>query len=151
MKLTAAEIISAWKYPKPYDIYSMGSDAETVNELMNCNYYCIFESSELVGYYCAGKAAQVPTELSKPIYADCNYIDIGLGMKPELTGNGQGKRFFAYILKCIKNSYADKKLRLTVATFNKRAIHLYQSFGFKKHFTYTNPNTDTEFMIMLLN
>jgi len=151
MNLINAEIISTWKYPKPYDIYSMNNDEQTIDELMHCNYFSIHLSTQLIGYYCSGQSAQVPTDLSKPIYEDNSYVDIGLGMDPELTGKGQGKNFLSYTIECAKNSYPDKNLRLTVAKFNKRAIHLYKGFGFKQHFSFIKPDSDTEFIIMLLS
>lgn len=57
-------------------------------------------------------------------------------MKPELTGKGFGTEFFTFILNQIQqnNQYP---LRLTVAKFNTRAIHLYEKLGFKKSMEFT--------------
>jgi [ribosomal protein S18]-alanine N-acetyltransferase len=57
-------------------------------------------------------------------------IDIGIGMKPELTGKGAGSFFFKTILSSIRADISIEPQRLTVATFNERAIHLYKKFGF---------------------
>jgi ribosomal-protein-alanine N-acetyltransferase len=64
------------------------------------------------------------------------FIDIGLGMKPELTGKGYGSSFFSFVLYYITHSFEGISLRLTVASFNQRAIHLYSKFGFTKEFEF---------------
>jgi [ribosomal protein S18]-alanine N-acetyltransferase len=55
-------------------------------------------------------------------------LDIGLGMRPDQTGKGFGYVFFSFILSHIN----EQCVRLTVASFNTRAIHLYQKLGFLK-------------------
>ncbi|WP_367281315.1 GNAT family N-acetyltransferase [Planococcus shenhongbingii] len=52
-------------------------------------------------------------------------------MNPKLVGKGQGTAFgSSYIL--IEESHPGLPVRLTVASFNKRAIHLYEKLGFVK-------------------
>ena len=58
-------------------------------------------------------------------------LDIGLGMRPELTGQGNGAVFFGAILDYALSTFRPEFLRLTVAKFNLRALKLYESFGFK--------------------
>lgn len=149
MNIEEAVAISRWTYPKPYDIYSFESSQSVLDEFINEGYCSIYQDSDLIGYYCTGKSAQVPADKSKEIYKNDNYIDFGLGMKPQLTGIGKGSDFFSFIIECIKNEYPDKKLRLTVAQFNKRAIHLYQGFGFKCIFEFNKPNLNVDFIIMV--
>ena len=48
-----------------------------------------------------------------------NYLDIGLGMKPDLTGQGKGPSFFQTGLAFAKTNFQSKKIRLTVEHLQK--------------------------------
>ena len=63
-------------------------------------------------------------------FESADTISIGLGMRPDLTGSGNGHRFLTSILNWIETTYGTRTVRLAVATFNKRAIRLYESVGF---------------------
>jgi len=66
-------------------------------------------------------------------------------MKPNLTGQGLGTAFFSFIVQTVQEEH-HLPLRLTVAQFNKRAIHLYEKLGFVKAIEFSTP---TEFVTML--
>lgn len=58
---------------------------------------------------------------------------IGFGLKPELTGKGQG---FNFIIEGVnfgieKFKYDGRCVMLAVALFNQRAINLYKRLGFE--------------------
>lgn len=134
----AKEILN-WKYESPYDFYNLNSDS--TKEFLENKYYCVIDKSneELIGFFCIGESAQVPTGSQFGAYSE-GLVDIGIGMKPELTGRGNGSNFFSFILRQIqKNSHTP--LRLTVAKFNHRAIHLYEKFGFVKTVEFMNKST----------
>lgn len=119
-----------WKYEKPYDLYNNELNSEAIDEMLNNSYFAIVsEDNELIGYYCTGKSAQVPAGNKINAY-EMDNLDIGVGMKPNLTGKGFGTTFFTFILQNIQRSNTISPMRLTVATFNKRAIRLYEKFGF---------------------
>lgn len=126
-----AREISAWRYPYPYDFYNGGATEESLRELMDGSYRVVTEHGELFGFYCTGKGAQVPAGHEANVYPE-GPVDIGLGMKPEKTGAGRGAAFLDFLLNEINKSHPGQALRLTVAQFNKRAIHLYESAGFVK-------------------
>ncbi len=127
----AAEILN-WRYSYPYDFYNNSVNDESMSEIMDGTYWAVRnEKGELFGFYCTGNSAQVPAGRIIGVYPD-GCIDFGLGMKPAETGHGLGSDFFAYIKQEILQQQPGKPLRLTVATFNKRAIRLYEKFGFKK-------------------
>ncbi|ASK61007.1 GNAT family N-acetyltransferase [Virgibacillus phasianinus] len=142
----AVEILH-WKYEKPYDLYNNELNTESIDEMLNNTYFAIVDrDDDLIGYYCTGSATQVPAGNKIKAY-DENYIDIGIGMKPNLTGKGFGSTFFSFILKDIQEAHLNTPMRLTVATFNKRAIRLYEKFGFVGQIKF---NTDvTEFITMI--
>ena len=121
-----------WKYDTPYDFYNIEPTQEALEELLNSSYYALLDSkNELFGFFCTGKSAQVPAGHVIGAYEE-NLIDMGLGMNPEKVGRGSGTDFCGFILSVIKERYGNGKIRLTVAEFNHRAIHLYEKLGFEK-------------------
>lgn len=127
-KAKALEILR-WNYGEPYDFYNNEASEESLNELLDGSYEAVFADGKLVGFLCAGKGAQVPKGIAEGAYPE-GFIDIGIGMDPELTGQGNGHRFFGYAASAIQSEHPELRLRLTVAEFNVRAIHLYKKFGF---------------------
>lgn len=133
-----AKAVGQWRYPSPYDFYDMnGSEDETV-EFLNGSYFsAIDEVGEIVGYCCFGIAAQVPLAHNVGAYRDEELLDIGLGMRPDLTGRGLGRKFLSTLLAFTTKKFDACPLRLTVAEFNARAIHLYQQTGFQQTMRFT--------------
>ncbi|WP_108669481.1 GNAT family N-acetyltransferase [Peribacillus acanthi] len=142
----AMEILQ-WKYEPPYDFYNNEATPEALAELLENNYQGIISSQEeLIGFFCTGTAAQVPSGALLGVYEE-KMLDIGLGMKPVLTGNGKGTDFFSFVINTIQKQNESIPLRLTVASFNQRAIHLYKKFGFVHKFEFTSGPYD--FMTMI--
>ena len=137
----AVEIADKWKYNDIYAFYDMTADLEDYEEIVSeakrgDNYYSVIKEGSLYGFFCVSH--------------DKNNIEIGLGMKPEYTGIGKGLEFVSYIIEFIKINYQGKRLFLDVASFNKRAIKVYERAGFcKKGKTVVNTNGgEYEFVIM---
>jgi [ribosomal protein S18]-alanine N-acetyltransferase len=127
----AMEILK-WNYEPPYDFYNNEVNDESLRELLEENYMAIINlKGSLTGFYCSGDSAQVPAGREAGAYNEAA-VDIGIGMNPELTGKGQGKAFFSYILTDLQTALPHSITRLTVAAFNERAIKLYENMGFKK-------------------
>jgi len=57
--------------------------------------------------------------------------DIGIALYLDYTGMGIGKKLFALILETIKKA-GFESAGLTVVEGNDRAIHMYESFGFRE-------------------
>jgi len=84
-----AEEIATWNYPDPYTIYSLSSHVIPV--LMNPSnaYFAVVKSEGiLVGYCCFGAEARV----RGGDYGEKqdSVVDVGIGMRPEITGQGLG-------------------------------------------------------------
>lgn len=127
-----AKDILGWRYTEPYDFYNNDLTSDAIHEMLDNSYYAVVDMhDELVAFFCIGKSAQVPVGNRYGAYKE-DMSDIGLGVKPAFTGNGYGSIFLSYVLQFIRESYPDADIRLTVATFNKRAIHLYEKYGFVK-------------------
>ncbi|MGG0655283.1 GNAT family N-acetyltransferase [Rummeliibacillus pycnus] len=130
MNETLAKEILNWQYDPPYDFYNNDCTDENIIELLNDQFKAIVdEHNQIVGFFCVGESAKVPAGYKFGVY-DADLIDIGLGMNPNLVGKGFGFEFCTSIIYFIKNQFGESPIRLTVATFNKRAIHLYEKLGF---------------------
>ncbi len=146
-----AESISAWQYPKPYDLYNMDGSEEGIQELLEEQYYTVWnEEEQLIGFFCLGSAAQVPIGRTLGVYPhEEGIIDVGLGMKPEMTGKGAGAEFFSSILDYVKQQYEVQQFRLTVASFNERARKVYERIGFTQQDRFIRG--DLSFITMMKN
>lgn len=85
-----AEKIVNWSYPEPYKCYNMNGDKTALAELLAGDYYSVTLSGVLIGFFCYGQSAQVPIRASKGHYDAEGYVDIGLGLRPDLCGIGNG-------------------------------------------------------------
>ncbi|MCY0906192.1 GNAT family N-acetyltransferase [Arthrobacter sp. H14-L1] len=120
----AREIADEWKYSPPYDFYNADADPGDYREFIDPTFwpeyfYGAYVRGELIGFF------QVDVRGT--------FCEISLGMRPDLTGNGLGR---AFVDACIGQTVADlgseRTLSLSVASFNKRAIRVYEAAGFVK-------------------
>lgn len=85
-----------------------------------------------MGFICCGESARVPGGTSIGLYQEEGYLDIGLGLDPDLTGQKIGSVFLKQSLAFLQNQFNSSHFRLVVATFNERAIKVYERTGFKR-------------------
>jgi len=131
MTESAARTIVTWRYEKPYDIYNVDpeereSTARSLLDPVN-RYFAAWSLEELVGFACFGSDARVPGG----DYRGEGIVDVGLGLRPDLTGQGIGLRFVNAIVAFAAKEGRPRKLRLTVAVLNQRAIRVYERAGFR--------------------
>jgi ribosomal-protein-alanine N-acetyltransferase len=137
-----------WKYEPPYDIYNCPpgevDKAIRYNIDPENNVYAMFDQDgKLIGYCSYGKDAQVPGGG----YSE-EALDIGLMIKPELTGQGMGTALAKDVSKNGIDVYTPKRLRVTIAAFNKRAIRTWEKIGFQHIQTFKRDSDGMEFIIM---
>ena len=119
-----AQAIANWHYEGVYAFYDMDQDAEDLEELLNPHswadtYYAVVdEGNELIGFFCFDQE-------------EIGVVTIGLGLRPDHTGQGLGQAFVEAGLDFAKERFAPTTFRLNVATFNKRAIRVYERLGFQ--------------------
>jgi ribosomal-protein-alanine N-acetyltransferase len=58
--------------------------------------------------------------------------EIGLGLRPDLTGHGLGESFFRTCLRFASAALGAHSYTLVVAAFNHRAITVYERAGFQE-------------------
>lgn len=109
----AHELMASWRYPSPYDFYD--GDVEPV--LSPERFFEVRdEAGELIGFY-----------YFEPNPPD---LDYGLGLRPDLTGQGLGLEFFRAGLAFARERYRPRRVYLHVAEFNDRARRVYERAGF---------------------
>jgi ribosomal-protein-alanine N-acetyltransferase len=64
-------------------------------------------------------------------------VELGLAMRPDLTGQGLGLDFVVAGLDFARMQFAPATFQLDVATFNRRAIRVYERAGFYPVRTFT--------------
>jgi RimJ/RimL family protein N-acetyltransferase len=148
MDEASARKILTWRYEPPYDIYNEDPDKaepfmQTLLDPAYAYHTITYEDGELVGYCCFGADARVP---GGDYAADA--LDIGLGMRPDLTGHGHGPAFFEAIADFAQRTFAPQALRVTVAAFNQRAIRVYEKAGFERKQAFQRSGDGMEFVIL---
>src|SRR5579863_4532439 len=155
-----AHAICSWKYEEPYAVYNIGDDPDEVNaesemlDRRSPRYAVRDEQQELVGYFSFGTSAQPwdPGEAGDALYTGDRTITIGLGMRPDLTGQGKGfgLAFVNAGLDLARQQFAPRSFCLYVLSFNTRAIRVYEQAGFQqvRAFMQHNMYGDNEFVEM---
>jgi RimJ/RimL family protein N-acetyltransferase len=93
------------------------------------NYFVANDAAgHIVGYCCYGPDARV----AGGDYRDPVALDVGLGMRPNLTGRGAGVAFVVAVLAFGRERFGASRFRLSVAAFNRRAIRVYERAGFRE-------------------
>jgi [ribosomal protein S18]-alanine N-acetyltransferase len=109
------EDMAAWRYEPPYDFYDGDQDPVVNPERF---FAAVGEDGTLVGFYY--------------LEAKGDDVEIGLGLRPELTGRGLGGEFLQAGLGFLRGRYPGRPVILNVAAFNKRAIKVYERAGFRE-------------------
>jgi len=112
--LTYAEILE-WRYDPPYDFYDTAADP--------------FEHPERLKYVC-GDDGRV--EAFWEFTPEGDVLELGIGLRPDLTGRGLGEAYLRAQLAYAKAQWQPRLFRLHVATWNARAIRLYERLGFRE-------------------
>ena len=138
-----AREISGWRYDPPYDFYDATSDPDDLAELLDPKrrregaYYAAFdERGALVGFFQFERKGQI--------------VEVGLGLRPDLTGRKLGLGFMLAGLEFARRHFSPTGFRLSVATFNERAILVYERAGFRRGevFMHHTNGGDHPFLLM---
>lgn len=156
MKLTfnemdeaAALAVLSWRYTEPYDFYNPhpAEQEKDIQELVNPShlyYTTTDEDGLLVAYFCFGREAQVPGGDYNP-----EALDIGCGLRPDLTGHGLGPVMIRAGLDFGRQKFSPQAFRTTVAAFNRRAMRACEKAGFLPVQGFQSAVDGTEFVILM--
>lgn len=128
--LTVGDVhaILTWRYPPPYHIYDITRDDAAMFLDPARQYHALQDAAgQLSGFCCFGKEGQVPGW----DYDDAA-LDIGVGMRPELTGRGHGGAFLSTVMAYGLAHFGHTRLRVTVAAFNQRSRRMCRRQGFRE-------------------
>ena len=126
-----ARDITQWRYEEPYQMYSL-QDQTAVEEVVaylidpkNRIYRMDDAEHALLAFCSFGNDAQV----GGGDYTE-SALDVGLGMRPSLTGKGLGPAMIAEVLQFALDHFEVQLFRATIAGFNQRAQKAWQKNGF---------------------
>jgi RimJ/RimL family protein N-acetyltransferase len=99
---------------------------------------------ELEGYCSFGADGRVPGG---------NYtaeaLDIGMGIRPDLVGQGCGKLYAQAVARYGADRYQAQQLRVTIAQFNQRAQRVWEQLGFDRVEKFVKIDSREQFVIMV--
>jgi ribosomal-protein-alanine N-acetyltransferase len=138
-----AEAIALWHYPEPFSFYDWAEDPDDLAELLDPAlrgdaYFAVEDGAgDLIGYFSFKRR-------------DPGTLAIGLGLRPERTGQGLGGAFLQAGLDYARSRFEPAQFVLSVATFNRRAIAVYERAGFTpvRVFMHSTNGGDWEFVEM---
>lgn len=160
MTLDLAKDIAGWRYGGEYAMYDFDGSDELIAKLMGGGYVaCVDEAGALLGYLCFGADARIPTREANAYQG--GWLDIGLGLRPELCGRGLGASLVQLGISLCRERGCEAVrraldkcegslcgLRLTVAEFNMRARRLYERMGFAKDAQVCHRMSGMRFIVM---
>jgi [ribosomal protein S18]-alanine N-acetyltransferase len=133
-----AQEIARWRYEEPYSLYDGGDP----DRLLEYTYFAgLDEDGALVGFCCFGEDARVPG-----LNEETGILDLGAGLRPELTGLGLGGPYLREACRFGRELYGPERLRVVIAAFNRRAQMVAHALGFERDATLRN--ADSEFVVM---
>jgi GNAT superfamily N-acetyltransferase len=142
-QLDANEVVS-WVYEAPYGLYNVPPKERprAAQELLHSGARALFDEDGLVAFFTVGTNAQV----RGGAYPD-GATDVGLGVRPELTGRGRGSKIVAVVVGALR-SEGDSPLRVTIAAFNGRALRVWKKAGFSELGRFVRPRDDMCFILL---
>jgi RimJ/RimL family protein N-acetyltransferase len=116
VQATAATLqeLESWRYEPPYDFYD--GDEEPVQNPER-HFEARDADGDLAGFYYFETKGDA--------------LEYGLGMRPDLTGRGDGLEFVLAGLEFARRRFAPTRIILNVAAFNQRARVIYERAGFR--------------------
>jgi ribosomal-protein-alanine N-acetyltransferase len=119
-----AQAIAAWRYDEPYSFYDWDRDADDLAELL--------EPAQWGRHYFSADDADGALAGFFVIKPADGVAQIGLGLRPALTGRGLGAAFLDAGLRFAAERCGPCSFGLAVAAFNRRAIAVYERAGFRE-------------------
>ncbi len=129
LRWSDALAVGRWRYTGEYAFYDMGRWQMLTTRLFNP----LFSAIGLASFYAVDAvdgADRMLAGVFSYIRRDVETIEIGLAMRPDLTGHGLGLAYVQAGMAVGRARYHPKRFFLTVATFNRRAQLVYERAGF---------------------
>ena len=120
-----------WRYDPPYERYDLDADPSDVQRMLSGEGWFAAEDAEtgdLVGFF--------------EFIATGDQIEVGLGLRPDLTGRGLGAGFLEQGLDFARERWTPATFWLDVYEWNVRAILAYERAGFVRGEVYRDRSED---------
>lgn len=143
------EVLSRWWYEGAYAFYNPEKpyQAEHPDQAAGEDLFVwLGPDGEVLGHISYGPDGRIPTVEGYAYPEDA--LDIGLGLRPDLCGRGLGAAYVAECLRFGQEHYGTKRFRLSVVSFNERAVKCYQKAGFSIEREVTHSVLHNKFYIM---
>jgi ribosomal-protein-alanine N-acetyltransferase len=121
MTQAEAEEVAAWRYPGEYAFYDADSVPDGLAELL--------DPARRGEEYFAARGQGGNLEGFVQLEATGDGVEIGLGLRPDLTGRGLGLALTTAAIELARHC-GPERITLVVAAFNARAIRVYERAGF---------------------
>lgn len=125
MTAADARAVAAWRYPGEYSFYDADADPDDLVELLD-------PARWGQRYFAADKTAHHELAGFLVVKLTGREAEIGLGLRPDLTGHGAGESFVRACLRFAAAARGAQSYTLAVAAFNRRAITVYERAGFQE-------------------
>jgi RimJ/RimL family protein N-acetyltransferase len=128
--------IATWAYDGPWSVYDSDGPLDP-----GMGYWAVEDGDgRLVGFACLGADARVPGLAEEP-----GVLDVGVGMRPDLVGQGLGPDLAHTVLTFAADQGATW-LRAVVQDWNERSLRLLARLGFER--TGTHPVGDVTYVVV---
>jgi len=118
-----AHAVAAWHYEPPYDFYDLASDPDDEAELFDPDRW---------PRYRAVLGDEGTLDAFWFFRPERDAVEVGLGLRPDLTGRGLGAGFASAALDYARTEWTPRLFVLHVAAWNERAIRVYGQLGFRE-------------------
>jgi ribosomal-protein-alanine N-acetyltransferase len=126
MTTVYAQELLHWEYPPPFQRYSMlDADTSGFSDPVNRFFALVDSMGELVGFRSFGPDGRVPGGAY-----DDTALDMGGGLRPDLTGHGLGRSAIQIGIDFGWRTFDTRILRVSVWAKNERALKVLRSLGF---------------------
>jgi [ribosomal protein S18]-alanine N-acetyltransferase len=139
-----AEFIT-WTYKGVYSFYDNNIQEEKITGFLQSvdtdrMYSVVDGQGELIGNCEFFGVGETPEEI----------MAVGVQMRPDLTGKGNGLVFIQSIIEEGRKMIGFSHLELAVAEFNTRAIHVYELAGFRRKGDFKNSIRGEEYRFIIM-
>jgi RimJ/RimL family protein N-acetyltransferase len=133
-----AEQIAGWRYQGEYSLYDIPEEqrAAAIDYMTDpsSGYFGAHDDGALMAFVSMGPDGRVPGWSY-----DESALDVGAGVRPDLTGQGRGTSFLRRALAFAESRAGGVPLRATIASWNERALKATERNGFARVGSFVNP------------
>ena len=130
---TDADAVASWRYEPPYDVYDVRADGSLDEEMRDpvrwgTSWFAVDDAAtgELAGFL------ELVASESDSATGTQIEVEVGLGLRPDLTGRGLGVSFVDAALEFSCERWSPRMFALDVFPWNERAIRTYERAGFDR-------------------